>query len=88
MLDPTVEHPQPESSCRAVDLEYELVPGVPPPAKQQRFFQYLVHISYEADAELPWKSADGGAMAPFEGGPSTCADLTPCRRRRRWFVSS
>ena len=51
-------------------FEYELAPGVPPQAGRD-FFRYLVSISYDADIELPWEPVDGGAIAPFEGGPST-----------------
>jgi hypothetical protein len=55
----------------AFALEYELVPGIPPLRDEGRFFDYLVGISYDADVLLPWDGNDGGAIAPFEGGPST-----------------
>ena len=59
-----------DSSVQGFAFEYELVPAVPPHHAQD-IFRYLVGISYEADAELPWDPIDGGAIAPFEGGPST-----------------
>ncbi len=52
-------------------LEYEFVPGVPPPEDGRSFFHYLVGISYKADVGLPWQPNDGGAIAPFEGGATT-----------------
>lgn len=52
-------------------LEYELVPGVAPLEREDSFFRYLVGITYQADADLPWFPADGGAIAPFEGGAAT-----------------
>jgi hypothetical protein len=51
-------------------LEYELVPGVPS-SDDERFFSFLVGIEYEADVPLPWEPNDSGAIAPFEGGPTT-----------------
>lgn len=57
-------------SVQGFALEYELVPGVPP-EQGENVFRYLVRIEYEADVELPWEPADGGALAPFEGGLST-----------------
>jgi hypothetical protein len=51
-------------------LEYELVPGVPAD-RSDNFFGYVVQIDYRADVDLPWEPVDGGALAPFEGGPST-----------------
>jgi hypothetical protein len=52
-------------------LEYELVPGVEEAGAGGNFFRYLVGVSYNADAELPWSPNDGGAIAPFEGGAAT-----------------
>ena len=54
----------------AFSLEYELVPGVPA-TEDDNFLRYLVGIEYEADVPLPWEPNDGGALAPFEGGPTT-----------------
>ncbi|WP_375475374.1 hypothetical protein [uncultured Jatrophihabitans sp.] len=51
-------------------LEYELTPGVSE-GHRDDFFRYLVGVSYDADVELPWEPTDGGAIAPFVGGPST-----------------
>jgi hypothetical protein len=55
----------------AFTLEYELVPGVSAAEANGNFFRFLVGISYEANAKLPWYPNDGGAIAPFEGGEST-----------------
>jgi hypothetical protein len=54
-------------------LEYELVPGVSAAEGEGEgsFFRFLVGITYQADARLPWEPADGGAIAPFEGGAAT-----------------
>jgi hypothetical protein len=52
-------------------LEYELVPGVSQTEAGENFFRYLVGITYKADVKLPWYPADGGAIAPFEGGAAT-----------------
>jgi hypothetical protein len=54
-----------------ISLEYELVPGVPPLDNPAEFFSFLVGVEYTADVELPWEPNDGGAIAPYEGGPST-----------------
>jgi hypothetical protein len=62
----TVAH----SSVQGFALEYELLPGVPSD-RSDDIFRYLVGISYKSDVELPWDPADGGAIAPFEGGSST-----------------
>lgn len=51
-------------------FEYELVPGVPS-QQSDNLFRYLVQIDYDADVELPWEPIDGGALAPFRGGPTT-----------------
>ena len=51
-------------------LEYELTPGLPESARDD-FFRYLVGVSYTADVPLPGPPADGGAIAPFEGGAAT-----------------
>ncbi|MGJ7440540.1 hypothetical protein [Aquipuribacter sp. MA13-6] len=59
------------SGYPAFALEYELVPGIPPSAEEGSFFDHLVGITYDADVLLPWDGDDGGAIAPFEGGPST-----------------
>lgn len=53
-----------------ISLEYELVPGVEV-GPEERIFHYIVGIEYRPDVELPEEPQDGGAMAPFEGGPST-----------------
>jgi hypothetical protein len=52
-------------------LEYEFVPGVSAVEAGGNFFRYLVGVSYDADAKLPWWPSDGGAIAPFEGGDAT-----------------
>jgi hypothetical protein len=53
-------------------LEYELVPRVAAAQAGTDFFGYLVGVSYRADdVELPWWPNDGGAIAPFAGGPAT-----------------
>ncbi|HUN36050.1 MAG TPA: hypothetical protein VMU95_28970 [Trebonia sp.] len=52
-------------------LEYELVPGVGPVESGAALFRYLVGVAYSADVELPWFPADGGAIAPFNGGNAT-----------------
>jgi hypothetical protein len=54
----------------AFSLEYELVPGIPASGDDSPL-AYLVGIEYEADVPLPWRPNDGGAIAPFEGGPTT-----------------
>jgi hypothetical protein len=51
------------------------VPGVQPLTDPSMMFEYLVHVAYEADVVLPWHAADGGAIAPFEGGASTHGSL-------------
>jgi hypothetical protein len=58
-----------DPSVPGFSLEYELVPGVPPTDGPP--FPNLVGITYQADVPLPWEPNDGGAIAPFEGGPST-----------------
>lgn len=55
----------------AISLEYELVPGVEGMNPQEGPFRYLVGVEYSADVELAWEPNDGGAIAPFSGGPST-----------------
>jgi hypothetical protein len=55
----------------AFALEYELVPGVAVAEGNGNFFRFLVGITYHADVKLPWYPNDGGAIAPFEGGPAT-----------------
>lgn len=65
---------EPDASTEPVQafaFEYELVPGVPPGEDASGFFQYLVGIAYDCDVDLPWEPADGGAIAPFEGGAAT-----------------
>lgn len=52
-------------------LEYELVPGVRDAEAGGDLLRYIVGVSYEADAKLPWWPNDGGAIAPFEGGDAT-----------------
>jgi hypothetical protein len=59
------------SAVPGISLEYELVPGVAPLDNPAEMFRFLVGVEYTADAELPWEPNDGGAIAPFEGGPST-----------------
>ena len=64
-----------EFSAQGFSLEYELVPGVQPLSDPSKMFDYLVHVAYEVDVALPWHAADGGAIAPFEGGASTHGSL-------------
>jgi hypothetical protein len=64
-----------EFSAPGFSLEYELVPGVQPLNDPQNMFNYIVHVTYEADVALPWQAADGGAIAPFDGGATTHGSL-------------
>ncbi len=64
-----------ELSAAGFSLEYELVPGVPPLVEGKTPLDYIVHVDYEADVSLPWLAVDGGAIAPFEGGPTTHGSL-------------
>ncbi len=60
-----------ELSAPGFSLEYELVPGVQPLSDPQTMLNYIVHVTYEADVALPWQAANGGAIAPFDGGATT-----------------
>lgn len=50
-------------------FEYEFVPGIPA-AEQDNFFDYLFDLEYHPDVDLGAAPPDGGALAPFEGGPA------------------
>jgi hypothetical protein len=68
------ENERDDGQMTGIGFEYELVPGVPAHPGRE-LFAYLVSIRYEADVDLPWGPADGGAIAPFEGGSSTHGSL-------------
>lgn len=57
-------------SAPGFSLEYELVPGVES-QYDRNIFHYLVGIDYQADTPLPWPANESGAIATFNGGPST-----------------
>jgi hypothetical protein len=87
----TIQREESPSGCPVFDLEYELVPGVPPEG-EDRPFLYLVGIEYEADVPLPWFPNDGGVIAPFQGGSSTHGSrgvwpLPPAARVLRFVIS-
>jgi len=53
-------------------FEYELAPGVESgEGAGEGIGPFLVGIEYGADVALPSVPADGGAIAPFVGGPTT-----------------
>ncbi len=57
-------------------LEYELVPGVPA-SPSSSVVATRVRVSFDAGGAFPADLHDGGAIAPFVGGPTTHGSRGP-----------